>query len=545
MRLLQWLHRWTSLFILLQVLLWLITGLYFSAVGHRSLEAHQYRQQTHVHEALRAPSSVPINQLALPHAAEVSSITLRRLHGTPQYVVTTTAHDTYYFNALTGAFWQTSAEQAITEAKASYRGPGEVIAATKVTGSDEIYGWQQPGFRIDFADDLNTRVYVNGASGTLVDHRNDSWVWADWAFRLHFMDYSGGRDFNHLLMVSAAVAMLWFSLSGLILLGRNLVRGDLNPRQKATYLAYFQAQQQPIASACGGGGTCGLCTVQFETTAPAPTAADTQQLTGAELTQGIRLGCQHRVQPSAQVHVVGSDARDMQLTLVSKRLLTPTVTELTFQLSHSAPLTYRAGQFMQFVIPHPHTVRRNYSLASTDDRQLVFAIRSMPAPRSELPAGVGSSYLTGLQPGAQVRAIGPMGEFALTDPQQSQREQVFIGGGVGIAPLRAMLRHELSQPNSRPSHLFYGARLPNELCYHSEFQQLAEQGKLAYHACVSDVPESAEFVHERVAQWLADKDLTGFDIYVCGPPAMLSATLQMLSQLKVPLEHIRYDDFGI
>src|SRR5690554_4662827 len=501
MRVLQWLHRWTSLLILLQVLLWLLTGLYFSTVGHRSLEAHQYRQQTHVHDALLAPNTVPINQLALPQSAPVSAITLRRLQGTPQYVVKTAEHLTYHFNATTGALWQTSAEQAIAEAKASYRGPGEVVAVTEVNGSDEIFGWQQPGFRIDFADDLKTRVYVDAASGTIVDHRNDSWVWADWAFRLHFMDYSGGRDFNHLLIVSAAVLMLWFTLSGLILLGRNLARGDLNPRQRATYLAYFQGQGKPIASACGGGGTCGLCTVQFAEQAPTPTAADKQQLTQAALAQGIRLGCQHRLCRDAEVHVVGSSAQQRQLTLVSKRALSPTVTELTLQPTSGTALNYQAGQFMQFIIPPRaagEQVRRNYSLANNcsvsdaDPQQLVFAIRSMPAPRPDLPPGRGSSYLTELQPGATVDTVGPMGDFVLTDPHTSQREQVFIGGGVGIAPLRAMLQQELAQAKLRPLHLFYGARSDTEWCYHSEFQHLEQQGALHYQPCLADVIARAE-----------------------------------------------------
>ncbi|MCA1766769.1 MAG: hypothetical protein LC639_00795, partial [Idiomarina sp.] len=65
------------------------------------------------------------------------------------------------------------------------------------------------------------------ASGEVIDHRNSSWWLSDWMFRLHFMDYSGERDFNSLLNIVAATVALWFSLSGLILLGRSLKRRQL------------------------------------------------------------------------------------------------------------------------------------------------------------------------------------------------------------------------------------------------------------------------------------------------------------------------------
>lgn len=564
MRFLQWLHRWTSLILAIQVTLWLLTGLYFSIAGHRTLEAHQYRQQSHFHDALQSPQLVSVNQLPLA-ASTINTIRVRMLHGVPQYVVET-ANGTAYFNATTGALWHTSSNLASQVAQASYKGPGDLSQVLAVNNSDELMDWQGPGYRVSFDDNLETRVYVDGPSGTVIDHRNKWWVLGDWAFRLHFMDYSGGRNFNHLLMVSAALIMLWFTLSGLILLGRNVVRGDLNPRQRPSYLTYFQKREQPIASACGGGGTCGLCTVRFSINVPAPNAADKQLLSDSELAQGIRLGCQHRLDAKAEVTVINQGAQQLNLVLQHKRQLSPSVTELTFSCADydesAKPFSYQAGQFLQFKIPTTNAhepLRRNYSFAAAPSRMpnntLMVAVRSMPAPTSNLKPGVGSGYLLSLKPGDQIAAEGPMGEFLLTDRNTSQRMQVFIGGGVGVAPLRALIQSELKQSSARPIHFFYGARTPEELCYEQEFRALHAQGVVHYHSCVSEVSEDAEstatkhdkpmMVHELAEQWLAHQHPNQVDVYVCGPPPMLRATLAMLDQLKVPAKHIKFDDFGI
>ena len=165
----------------------------------------------------------------------------------------TLAEQRLFIDANTGQPWETDTTLATELALSSYDGPGQLKRVSAVSGSDEVKGWQGAGFRVDMADDLNTRIYVDAASARVVEHRNTPWAIADWAFRLHFMDYSGGRSFNHLLIWTAGLLALWFSLSGLLLLGRNVAKGDFNPRRNRTWLEYFQQQQQPVASDCGGG----------------------------------------------------------------------------------------------------------------------------------------------------------------------------------------------------------------------------------------------------------------------------------------------------
>lgn len=224
MRFMRKLHRWLSLVILIQVLIWLVSGLYFGWVGHQSLAAHDYFQSTPVTPV--GPVFYPENGL-IERFDNIESVEIRSISDTAQYLVMTIDGSRHYVNAQTGERWQTSAPLAAKLARQSYNGPGSVNEVQAVAGSDEIIDWNKPGYRVTFTDDIHTRVYVDAASGEVVDHRNNNWWLSDWMFRLHFMDYSGERDFNSLLNIIAATIALWFSLSGLILLGRSLKHRQL------------------------------------------------------------------------------------------------------------------------------------------------------------------------------------------------------------------------------------------------------------------------------------------------------------------------------
>lgn len=224
MRFMRKLHRWLSLIIFIQVLIWLVSGMYFSWLGHQKLGAHDYFQPV---------AESPIGSVFYPETAlterfeNIESLEIRSVAGTAQYVVTTTDGKKHYVNALTGEEWTTSAPLAAELARKSYNGPGRLKQVQAVTGSDEIISWHKAGFKVSFSDELATRVYIDAASGKVVDHRNSRWWLSDWMFRLHFMDYSGERDFNSLLNIVAATVALWFSLSGFILLCRSLKRRQL------------------------------------------------------------------------------------------------------------------------------------------------------------------------------------------------------------------------------------------------------------------------------------------------------------------------------
>lgn len=310
MRAMQWLHRWTGLILVVQVVLWLGSGLYFALTGHQGMSGHQYMAPHAAPPVLKRGAS-QLGFAGLYHRyPSAQTIQLRNVDGQGQYKITL-PNQTLYLRASDGAPWQTGKATALALARDSYTGPGDVADIDAITHSDELPGWQGNGFRIRMNDDLNTRIYVNAATSEVMEHRNTPWTLADWAFRLHFMDYSGGRSFNHLLIWSAGLLALWFSLSGLILLGRNITRGDYTLYRRKTWLQHYQSKGTPITSICGGGGVCGRCKVMMSgPRVPAPTAADRAMLRPHELQDGVRLACQHYTSRACKVHVADSNGLD-------------------------------------------------------------------------------------------------------------------------------------------------------------------------------------------------------------------------------------------
>lgn len=533
MRFAQWLHRWLGLILLLQVVLWLVSGLYFSLQGHHAMSGHQYKQNPTGLVLRQAMPNIGIEEIWRRYP-EALSIQLYRIGDTPQYVVELADEDVY-LHGHTGQLWHTNAKQAQQLALATYSGPGNILSTTQLAQTNELVDWHGQGYKVLFDDELNTRIYVDAANGQVIDHRNTPWLIADWAFKLHFMDYSGARSFNHLLIYTAALLALWFTLSGTLLLLQNIRRGDFNPRRQPTILESLQRQHKPIASGCGGGGTCGLCKVKL-TEPTATTNAENILLSATEISSGVRLACQHRDHGQAII-LLDHNVAHFQLSLIAKTELSDAITQLTFESSPACK--YRAGQFMQFKIPHDGGVLyRHYSFASKPSalepntvQQLHFLIRHVPAIAEDSPAGIGSSYLLALEIGDTVGVAGPFGDFIATDSDDCHRDQVYIAGGVGISPIHALVESE----NERQRHLFHGARSEAELIFADEFKLMPT---LDYHPVVD------KFVHEEVAHWL-NQNPGDYDFYVCGPPAMLAATLQLLADKKIPKSRIRYDDFGI
>ena len=198
--------------------------------------------------------------------------------------------------------------------------------------------------------------------------------------------------------------------------------------------------------------------------------------------------------------------------------------------------------------------RNNYSLASnpsTDGNQLRFNVRiATPPPGQDCDPGVGSAYIFGLQPGDEVSAIGPFGDFHV---KPTQREAVYIGGGAGMAPLRAHLSHLLeTQETARRVSFWYGARSRQEVFYDDFFEDLAERKRnFNFHVALSSPLEEdaweghTGFIHEVVRDdHLAQhRDPTKVEYFLCGPPMMIKATTKMLADLGVPAHQIAYDAF--
>jgi len=225
-----------------------------------------------------------------------------------------------------------------------------------------------------------------------------------------------------------------------------------------------------------------------------------------------------------------------------------------FDIPQPFATVWENQRIFDFVARNPETGRRNnYSLASNQqtERTLRFNVRiATPPPGQDCAPGVGSSYVFSLKPGDIVSAIGPFGDFHV---KPTQREMVYIGGGAGMAPLRAHLSHLLeTEQTARKVSFWYGARSKQEIFYEDYFQSLAgAHHNFAFHVALSSpLPEDdwtghLGFIHEVVLEKYLREHANpgGVEYYLCGPPMMIKACTRMLAEVGVSPQHIAYDEF--
>ena len=215
---------------------------------------------------------------------------------------------------------------------------------------------------------------------------------------------------------------------------------------------------------------------------------------------------------------------------------------------------WRQQHLFDLVARHAGDARRNnYSLASNSktERTLRFNVRiATPPPGQDCSPGVGSSYVFSLKPGDTVTAVGPFGDFHI---KPTQKEMIYIGGGAGMAPLRAHVSHLLeTEQSSRKISFWYGARSKQELFYEDYFRSLEEKhSNFQFHLALSaPMPEDewtglTGFIHETVLNHHLHnhENPKAAEYYLCGPPMMIKATTRMLTELGVPSRQIAYDEF--
>jgi MocE subfamily Rieske [2Fe-2S] domain protein len=225
-----------------------------------------------------------------------------------------------------------------------------------------------------------------------------------------------------------------------------------------------------------------------------------------------------------------------------------------FDIPEPFATVWRNQHIFDLVARNPESGRRNnYSLASNPqtERQLRFNVRiATPPPGQDCAPGAGSSYVFSLKPGDIVSAIGPFGDFHI---KPTQHEMVYIGGGAGMAPLRAHLAHLLeSQGTSRKISYWYGARSRQEIFYEEYFHQLsAAHGNFSFHLALSS-PLAEDgwtgptgLIHEVVLEnYLRTHPAPeAVEYYLCGPPMMIKSCTRMLAGLGVREQQIAYDEF--
>ncbi len=213
-----------------------------------------------------------------------------------------------------------------------------------------------------------------------------------------------------------------------------------------------------------------------------------------------------------------------------------------------------AQHVFDLVVSNPESGRRNnYSLASNqeNERTLRFNVRiATPPPGQDCPPGVGSSYVFSLKPGDTVTAIGSFGDFHV---KPTQKEMVYIGGGAGMAPLRAHLSSLFeTQQTKRKVSFWYGARSRQEIFYEDYFTQMVQDhANFSFHPALSSpLPEDTwngltGFIHEvALEHYLKNhENIKAVEFYLCGPPMMIKACIKMFSEIGVSDSQIAYDEF--
>lgn len=404
---------------------------------------------------------------------------------------------------------------------------------------------------------------------------------------------------NEIILGSVLFIAIVLILSSIVVAARALLlpKGEiavtvnrtrsLSGRTGTKLLEILSAGGVPVPAACGGKGTCGQCRVIVTDGAGPVLPTEAARLTRRERRDGVRLSCQVTVRGDLQIGVAEEilGVRSWICRVASSRTLSPLIREIVLDLPEDETLDFRAGAFVQVTAP-AYTLRfadfniapqhreawerfglrdmvsrsaaptsRAYSIANRPDDhgRIVLLIRlALPPPTVQgAPPGIVSSWLFGLKAGDEVAVAGPYGEFAAKD---TDCEMVFIGGGVGMAPLRAIIFDQLQRVGAgRKMSFWYGARSRADLFYEEEFDGLAAHYSnfswtpaLSEPAPGDDWQGAAGFVHEVVLKrYLADhRAPEDCEYYLCGPPLMIKAVLAMLDEIGVDPENILFDDFG-
>ena len=204
------------------------------------------------------------------------------------------------------------------------------------------------------------------------------------------------------------------------------------------------------------------------------------------------------------------------------------------------PFVFQAGQ-AALIGTHGQTERRPYSIASSPDdavrhHRLEFLVKVDAM-------GTIGPHLAAVQPGSRIDFEGPTGAFTLgTAPAAAY---LFVAGGTGISPLRAMLRHLIATDGGVPLSVLYSARVPEEFAFRQELERLARRRLIQLQLTVTGQTDAWDGVRGRIAMETLERALPSKDAvcYLCGPPAMVEDVPPLLRLLGVPSSQVRTEEW--
>jgi Na+-transporting NADH:ubiquinone oxidoreductase subunit F len=377
---------------------------------------------------------------------------------------------------------------------------------------------------------------------------------------------------------------------------------EIEVESGASILSSLAAENVFLSSACGGKGSCGQCRVQVYSGGGEILPTETVHFSRKEIKDHWRLGCQVKVKSDMSIGVPASvmSVKEWECTVLSNNNVATFIKEFIVTLPPGEHMDFIPGSYAQIKIPpysidydkdidkasigdeylpswekfglfglkvsNAETTVRAYSMANYPDEgdRIMLTVRIATPPFKpkpevgfqDVPAGIASSYIFTLKPGDKVIMSGPYGDFhPILD---SKNEMMWIGGGAGMAPLRAQIMYmtKTLHTTDRVMNYFYGARALNEVFYLDDFMQLEKDfPNFRFHLALDRPDPAADaagvkytpgFVHQVIYDtYLKDHESPeDIEYYMCGPGPMSAAVNKMLDSLGVDQENIHYDNFG-
>lgn len=303
-----------------------------------------------------------------------------------------------------------------------------------------------------------------------------------------------------------------------------------------------------IPSACGGRGSCGLCTVTVTEGAGDPLPTELPWLSPEQQAEGVRLSCQLKVKNDLRILIPEElfNVTQYVAEVASIRDLTHDIKEVQLRLLDPTDMTFKAGQFVQFEVPEyeltEEPVYRAYSLSSAPS-----ARNAVEMEIRYVPGGICTTYIhQHLKEGDRVTINGPYGEFHL---QETDNEILFIAGGSGMAPVNSILLDMAEHGNARRARYFFGAKSLRDLFLVDEMREL-EKRLPAFEflpALSEPLPEDNWSGETGLITEVVDRHVDGgenLEAYLCGSPLMIDACVEVLKRKGVAEERIYYDKFA-
>ncbi|MBO1362399.1 NADH:ubiquinone reductase (Na(+)-transporting) subunit F [Prevotella sp. A2931] len=405
-----------------------------------------------------------------------------------------------------------------------------------------------------------------------------------------------------LLVVILLVAKKYLSPSGNVAIDINGEK-SLSVGQGASLMATLNENGIFLPSACGGKASCGQCKVQVLEGGGEILDSERPHFTRKQIKDHWRLGCQCKVKGDLKILVPETimGVKEWECTVISNNNVSSFIKEFKVALPAGEHMDFIPGSYAQIKIPaydcidydkdfdkkaigedyietwkkfnifslkahNPEPTVRAYSMANYpaegDIITLTVRIASTPfLPRpqvgfQDVPTGIGSSYIFSLKPGDKVMMSGPYGEF---HPNfTSGKEMIWIGGGAGMAPLRAQIMHmtKTLHTTDRQMHFFYGARALREAFFLEDFWELEkEYPNFHFHLSLDQKDPIADAQGVKYYEgfavncirdtYLKDHDAPeDCEYYLCGPPMLIKTVTDYLDSLGVEQDAIMYDNFG-